>query len=320
MRAPLVARDLADPVPGPGQVLMRVSACGVCRTDLHIIDGDLTRPRLPLVLGHQIVGHVVARGPGADRFRVGDRIGVTWLASTDETCSYCRSGRENLCPNAEFTGYTRDGGYATHATADERYAVPIPETMDDAHAAPLLCAGVIGHRALRLAGDTATVGLYGFGSSAHIVAQIALAENRRVFAFTRRDDAEAQHFALSLGVSWAGDALELAPEPLDAAIIFAPAGELVVAALRAVAPGGVVVCAGIRMSDIPSFPYELVWAERSIRSVANVTRDDASEFLPLADKIGLRPEVEAFPLDAANDVLARLRAGRVRGSAVLVAP
>jgi alcohol dehydrogenase, propanol-preferring len=317
---PLVARDLADPIPAPGEVLVRTGACGVCRTDLHVADGELARPKLPLVLGHQIVGRVASRGAGAVRFREGERVGITWLASTDGTCAYCRSGRENLCPKAVFTGYTRDGGYATLATADERFCVPLPDALDDAHAAPLLCAGVIGYRALRFAGDARTIGLYGFGSSAHIVAQVAIAEGRSVFAFTRRDDTEAQRFARSLGASWAGDALAMPPEPLDAAIIFAPAGELVPAALRATAPGSVVVCAGIRMTDIPSFPYEILWGERTLRSVANVTRQDAGEFLPLAARTGLKPEIEPFALDAANDALLALRTGRISGSAVLIPP
>ena len=316
--ARLLAGDFPDPDPVAREVLLRVAACGVCRTDLHVADGELANPKLPLVLGHQLVGYVIGRGPAAERFREGERVGVTWLGSSDGTCAFCRSGRENLCPNAMFTGYTRDGGYATHVTADERYCAPLPGNLDDAHAAPLLCAGVIGHRALRFAGDARTIGLYGFGSSAHLVTRVAVAEGRMVFAFTRAGDIEGQRFARSVGAAWAGDALGPAPEPLDAAIIFAPAGELVLAALRAVAPGGTVVCAGIHMSDIPSFAYELIWGERAIRSVANVTRQDAAEFLPLAARIGLRPDIETFPLDAANDALDALRGGRIRGSAVLV--
>src|SRR5919201_1808643 len=276
-RAPLVAREVGDPEPGHGEVLVRVAACGVCRTDLHVVDGELPNPKLPLVLGHQIVGRVVARGAGTERFRDGERVGVTWLSWTDETCAYCRSDRENLCPNALFTGYTRDGGYATQVIAVERYCVPLADGLDDVHAAPLLCAGVIGYRALRLAGDARTIGLYGFGSSAHLVIQVAISQGRRVLAFTRASDVQGQSFARQLGASWAGDAQALPPDALDAAIIFAPAGELVPAALRAVAPGGVVVCAGIRMTDVPRFPYELLWGERSVHSVANVTRHDATD-------------------------------------------
>ena len=317
LRAPLVAREVPDPTLGAHEVLLEVAACALCRTDLHVADGELANPKLPLILGHQIVGRVRTRGRNAERFRERDRVGVTWLASNDGTCTYCRSGRENLCPNAAFTGYTRDGGYATLATADERYCQPLADGLDDAHAASLLCAGVIGHRALRFAGEARSLGLYGFGSSAHLVAQVAIAQGRRVFAFTREGDAETQRFARTLGAAWAGGALTRPPEPLDAAIIFAPAGELVPAALRAVGKGGVVVCAGIHMSDIPSFPYELLWEERSLKSVANVTRRDAADFLPLAARIGLRPEIQTFPLDSANDALAALRSGRIHGSAVL---
>jgi alcohol dehydrogenase, propanol-preferring len=311
-------RDLPRPLPAPGEILVRVTACGVCRTDLHIRDGDLTRPALPLVLGHQVVGRVVERGARADRFAVEERVGIPWLGGTDGTCAYCRGGRENLCRAATFTGYTRDGGFAELCAADERYCFPLSGELDDHLVAPLLCAGLIGFRALRLAGDAATLGLYGFGSSAHIVAQVARAEGRRVLAFTRPGDAEGQHFARAVGCAWAGGSDETPPEPLEAAIVFAPVGALVPAALRALAPGGVVVCAGIHMSDIPSFPYELLWEERQIRSVANLTRRDGGEFLPLAARLGIRPTVETFPLARAEAALAALRAGTVTGSPVLV--
>jgi propanol-preferring alcohol dehydrogenase len=311
---PLSQRELPDPEPGPGQVLIRVHACGVCRTDLHVFVGELADPKLPLVLGHQVVGRVVR---GGSRFAPGDRIGVPWLGWTDGDCRYCRSGRENLCDRARFTGYTLDGGYAELAVADERYCAPIPERYPDEEAAPLLCGGLIGYRALRMAGDAERLGLYGFGASAHIVAQVARHEGRRVFAFTRAGDEAARSLALELGAEWAGDSTGPAPEPLDAAIIFAPVGELVPAALRATAKGGVVVCAGIHMSDIPSFPYELLWEERVVRSVANLTRQDAEEFMALAPQVPVRTEVEVYPLAEANDVLARLRAGEVRGAAVL---
>jgi propanol-preferring alcohol dehydrogenase len=311
---PLRESDLPDPEPGDGQVLVAVSACGVCRTDLHVVDGELPDPKLPLVVGHQIVGRV--RGGGA-RFSPGDRIGIPWLAWTDGECRYCRSDRENLCDRARFTGYTVDGGYAELAVADERYSVPVPDAYADEEAAPLLCAGLIGYRALRMAGDGERLGLYGFGASAHIVAQVARHEGRRVFAFTRAGDEAAQSLALELGAEWAGDSAGPAPEELDAAILFAPVGALVPAALRASAKGAVVVCAGIHMSDIPSFPYELLWEERVVRSVANLTRRDAEEFMALAPQVPVRTEVEVFPLAAANDALARLRAGRIRGAAVL---
>ena len=311
----LEARELPAPEPGRGEVLLEVSACGVCRTDLHIVDGELTEPKLPLVPGHQIVARVVE---GGERFPAGDRVGVPWLGWVDGDCRYCRSGRENLCERAVFTGYTRDGGYAELAVADERFCFPIPGDYPDLQAAPLLCAGLIGFRALRLAGDGARVGLYGFGAAAHIICQVARHQGRRVFAFTRADDAEAQSFALSLGAEWAGDALGPAPEELDAALIFAPAGELVPAALRAVAKGGTVVCAGIHMSDIPSFPYELLWEERVLRSVANLTREDGEEFLMLAPSVPVHTEVETHPLADANVALDNLREGSVRGAAVLV--
>src|SRR5215208_220206 len=317
-RKPLHAEELPDPEPGSGEVLLDVHACGVCRTDLHVVDGDLHEPNLPLVPGHQIVGRVLANGEGAERFAVGDRVGVPWLGWTDGTCEYCRSGRENLCPHARFTGYDRDGGYAERTVADERFCFPIPDGYPDDQAAPLLCAGLIGYRALRMAGDGERVGLYGFGASAHIVTQLLRHQGRRVFAFTRADDDASQAFARELGAEWAGDALGRPPEELDAAIIFAPVGDLVPAALAAVAKGGTVVCAGIHMSDIPSFPYDLLWGERVLRSVANLTRRDGEEFLRLAPQIPVRTEVETFPLDAANDALDRLRAGSIRGAAVLV--
>jgi propanol-preferring alcohol dehydrogenase len=316
-RQPLAARDVPPPEPGPGEVVVAVRACAVCRTDLHIVDGDLGRPKLPLVLGHQIVGAVAARGPGAERFREGERIGVPWLAWTDGACRYCRSGRENLCERARFTGYDVDGGYAELAVADERVCVPLPAGYADREAAPLLCAGLIGYRALRLAGDAERLGLYGFGASAHIIAQVARHQGRRVFAFTRPGDEDGQAFARELGAEWAGDSTSKPPEALDAAIVFAPVGTLVPVALGALAPGGVVVSAGIHMSDIPSFPYELLWRERWLGSVANLTRADGDEFLALAPRVPVRTEIEVFPLEDANEALERLRSGRLRGSAVL---
>jgi alcohol dehydrogenase, propanol-preferring len=314
---PLRESELPAPEPGPGQVAVAVDACGVCRTDLHVVDGELSEPKLPLVPGHQIVGRVVAAGPGAARFAVGARVGIPWLGWTCGECRYCLSARENLCDRARFTGYQLDGGYAEAAVADERFCFPIPDGYDDLQAAPLLCAGLIGYRALRLAGDAERVGLYGFGASAHIVAQVARHQGRRVFAFTRAGDAQAQVFARELGAEWAGDALGPPPEELDAAIIFAPVGELVPAALAAVAKGGTVVCAGIHMSDIPSFAYDLLWGERVVRSVANLTRRDGEEFMELAPRVPVRTEVEAFPLAAANDALGRLRSGEIQGAAVL---
>jgi propanol-preferring alcohol dehydrogenase len=307
--------DLPDPEPGPGEVLLEVAACGVCRTDLHILDGELDRPKLPLVLGHQIVGRVVA---GGERFGAGERVGVPWLGWTDGDCRYCRSGRENLCDHARFTGYDRDGGYAELTVADERFCFPLPDGYPDLQAAPLLCAGLIGYRALRLAGDGERLGIYGFGAAAHIVCQVARHEGRRVFAFTRADDTASQAFALELGAEWAGDALGPPPEELDAALIFAPAGELVPAALRATAKGGVVVCGGIHMSDIPSFPYELLWGERVLRSVANLTRGDGERFLELAPQVPVRTEVETHPLESAGEALERVRSGALRGAAVVV--
>ena len=314
-REPLRLRALPDPEPEPGQVLLEVAACGVCRTDLHILDGELTEPKLPLVMGHQIVGRVLG---GGERFEPGRRVGVPWLGWTDGTCRHCRSGRENLCDSARFTGYDIDGGYAERTVADERFCFPLPDGFEDLHAAPLLCAGLIGHRTMRLAGDAERLGIYGFGAAAHIVCQVALHEGRRVFAFTRAEDEASQAFARELGADWAGDALGPPPEELDAALIFAPAGELVPAALRAVAKGGTVVCGGIHMSDIPSMPYELLWGERVLRSVANLTRADAEEFLRIAPQVPVRTEVETIPLEQTNEALERLRAGAVRGSAVIV--
>jgi alcohol dehydrogenase, propanol-preferring len=314
-RKPLRAADLPAPEPGPGEVLLEVAACGVCRTDRHILDGELDRPKLPLVLGHQIVARVVE---GGERFAPGDRVGVPWLAWTCGECRFCRSGRENLCDRARFTGYDRDGGYAELAAADERYCLPLPDGYPDLQAAPLLCAGLIGYRTLKLAGDAERIGIYGFGAAAHIVCQVALHQGRRVFAFTRATDTAAQAFALELGAEWAGDALGPAPEELDAALVFAPAGELVPAALKTVAKGGSVVCGGISMSDIPTFSYELLWGERTLRSVANLTRADGVEFLELAPRVPVRTQVETHPLEQAGVALDRLKTGRLRGAAVLV--
>jgi alcohol dehydrogenase, propanol-preferring len=314
---PLRATDLERPEPGPGQVRVEIAACGVCRTDLHVVDGELPEPKLPLVPGHQIVGHVASE---AERFSPGDRVGIPWLGWTDGECRYCRSGRENLCDRARFTGYQLDGGYATEAVADERFCFPIPEAYPDEHAAPLLCAGLIGYRSLRLAGDAERLGLYGFGASAHIVCQVARHQGSRVFAFTRGDDEAAQSLALELGAEWAGDSMGPPPEELDAAIVFAPVGALVPAALRAVSKGGSVVCAGIHMSNIPEMPYELLWGERVLRSVANLTRADGEEFLRLAPEVPVRTIVETHPLEDANRALDRLRAGEVRGAAVLRPP
>ncbi|HKV49954.1 MAG TPA: zinc-dependent alcohol dehydrogenase family protein [Gemmatimonadaceae bacterium] len=316
-RAPLGARDIPDPEPGPGQVLLQVRACAVCRTDLHVMDGDLQDPTLPLVLGHEIVGSIVARGAAATRFDVGTRVGVPWLGWTCGACTYCTTGRENLCVRARFTGYHIDGGYAEYCVADERFCFALPGSYDDLHAAPLLCAGLIGYRALRAAGDSAALGLYGFGAAAHIITQVALAQGRRVFAFTRPGDTASQDFARSLGAEWAGASDQTPPVELDAAILFAPVGALVPAALRAVATGGTVVCAGIHMSDVPSFPYDILWGERVIRSVANLTRRDGEEFLALAPRVPVHTDVEAIPLHRANEALRRLRAGEIRGAAVL---
>ena len=311
---PLEPTDIPDPLPGDGEVLVRVSACGVCRTDLHVVDGELPEPKLPLVPGHQIVGTVVADGR---RFTAGERIGIPWLGRTCGRCRFCLSGRENLCDAPTFTGYQRDGGYAELAVVDEAYAFPLTGGLSDIETAPLLCAGLIGYRALRMTGDAERLGLYGFGASAHIVCQVALSQGRRVFAFTRADDADSQRFARELGAEWAGDAMGPAPEELDAAILFAPVGDHVPAALRATGKGGTVVCAGIHMSDIPSFPYELLWGERSVRSVANLTRRDGEEFLALAPTVPVRTHVTEYPLERANEALDDLRGGQVEGSAVL---
>jgi propanol-preferring alcohol dehydrogenase len=315
---PLEAADLPPPKAGPGEVLIAVKACAVCRTDLHILDGELAHPKLPLVPGHEIVGTVVEKGAGVDRFAIGDRVGVPWLGWTCGVCDYCRSGRENLCDRARFTGYQIDGGYAELTVADQRYCFPLPPGFDDVAAAPLLCAGLIGYRTLRLAGEGERIGIYGFGAAAHIVAQVARHQGRRVFAFTRPGDAAAQEFARGLGAVWAGGSDETPPEPLDAALIFAPVGGLVPAALAATKKGGTVVCGGIHMSDIPSFPYRLLWEERSVRSVANLTRRDAEEFLALAPKAGVRTATQIYPLAEADRALADLRHGALRGAAVLV--
>ena len=317
-RAPLVPADLPLPEPGPGQLRVRVLSCGVCRTDLHVADGELTRPKLPLVLGHEVVGRVDALGPGVSRFAIGDRVGVPWLGWTDGSCEYCRSGRENLCPRAKFTGYDLDGGYAEAALADARYAFPLPAGYSDAEAAPLLCAGLIGYRAWAPVRGARRLGLYGFGAAAHLVAQLARHAGQEVFAFTRAGDAVAQAFARSLGAAWTGGSEERPPAPLDAAILFAPVGALVPAALAATAPGGTVVCAGIHMSDIPSFPYALLWGERTVRSVANLTRRDGDELLALAPAAGVRTEVTTYPLANAGRALDDLRGGHIRGAAVVV--
>jgi propanol-preferring alcohol dehydrogenase len=314
----LRATELAEPEPGPGEVLLQVRACAVCRTDLHVVDGELSRPKLPLVPGHEIVGIVTRKGEGADRFRIGDRVGVPWLGWTCGVCTYCQTGRENLCDRALFTGYTLDGGYAEFTKADQRFCFPIPAEYSDTAAAPLLCAGLIGYRSLTKTTEAKRVGLYGFGAAAHIITQIARLQGREIYAFTRPGDDAGKKFARSLGAQWAGDSNVLPPATLDAAILFAPAGELVPPALKAVAKGGIVVCAGIHMSDIPSFRYELLWEERCICSVANLTRKDGEEFFALAPQLGVRTTVETFPLTEANEALSRLRAGKIRGAAVLV--
>ncbi|MBO9351275.1 MAG: zinc-dependent alcohol dehydrogenase family protein [Thermomicrobium sp.] len=315
---PLVLQELPVPEPGPGQVLLRIRACGVCRTDLHIVAGELPGPKLPLVLGHQIVGEVVRAGPGANRFVPGQRVGVPWLGWTCGECRYCRSGRENLCDRARFTGYTLDGGFAEYTVADERYCFPIPAGYPDEQAAPLLCAGLIGYRALRFAGEAQRLGFYGFGAAAHILTQVAVWQGRTVYAFTRPGDLESQVFARELGAVWAGGSDEAPPEQLEAALIFAPVGALVPQALRAVEKGGIVVCAGIHMSDIPSFPYAWLWEERVIRSVANLTRQDGEAFLSLAPRVPVRTAVQLYRLEEANRALDDLRHGRIRGAAVLV--
>ena len=317
-RTTLHAAELPMPEPSPHQLRLRVLACGVCRTDLHIVDGELTHPKLPLVLGHEIVGRVDAMGAEVHGFALGERVGVPWLGFTDGTCPYCRNKQENLCDNARFTGYQIDGGYASYTVADARYCFHLPESFSDAEAAPLLCAGLIGYRSLKMTGDAARLGIYGFGAAAHIVAQVARYQGRQIFAFTRPGDARAQAFARELGAAWAGGSDEKPPEELDAAIIFAPVGALVPAALKASRKGGVVVCGGIHMSDIPAFPYELLWEERRLRSVANLTREDAREFLALAPQAGVRTTVVPMPLADANEALDRLRQGELTGAAVLI--
>lgn len=315
---PLEMRERPLPQAGAGELLIKVTACGVCRTDLHVVDGELPHPKLPIVPGHEIVGRVAAIGAGVSGFMVGERVGVPWLGATCGTCPYCRSDAENLCDTPVFTGYTRDGGYATHTIADARFCFPLGEAGDDAEIAPWLCAGLIGWRSYRMAGEGETLGLYGFGTAAHILAQVAIWQGRRVFAFTRKGDTAAQDFARSLGAVWAGASEDQPQELLDAAIIFAPVGALVPAALKAVKKGGRVVCGGIHMSDIPSFPYALLWEERKIMSVANLTRNDAQEFLAIAPQAGVRCEVTRYPLEQANKALADLREGRLQGAAVLM--
>jgi propanol-preferring alcohol dehydrogenase len=316
--APLILRERPTPRPGASEILVEIAACGVCRTDLHVVDGELPDPKLPIIPGHEIVGRVAATGEDVRELAPGERVGVPWLGHTCGTCRYCRAGRENLCDAPLFTGYSRDGGYATHAVADANYCFPLGEAGDDAALAPLLCAGFIGYRSYRMAGDAASLGIYGFGAAAHILAQLARHEGRRVFGFTRPGDAKAQSFARSLGAVWAGGSDEMAPEPLDAAIIFAPIGALIPIALRAVRKGGRVVCGGIHMSAIPSFAYRLLWEEREIVSVANLTRNDAREFLALAREAGIQTEVVRYPLVQANEALADLREGRLTGAAVLI--
>ena len=316
--SPLVLQTLPSPEPGPDQVLIQVRACGVCRTDLHIAEGELAEPKLPLILGHEIVGTVVGRGSNVERFSLGERVGVPWLGHTCGVCRYCEKGAENLCDRARFTGYQIDGGYAEYAIADQRFCFPLAGTYDDAEAAPLLCAGLIGYRSLRLTGEAERLGIYGFGAAAHIITQVACHQGQKVFAFTRRGDLKAQAFARELGAVWAGDSDVPAPEPLDAAIIFAPVGSLVPLALRSVVKGATVVCAGIHMSDIPAFPYHILWGERVIRSVANLTRRDGEEFLALAPQIPIHTQVETFTLEQANAALRCLKHSQVQGAAVLV--
>ncbi len=314
----LRAANVPTPKPGPGQLLIRVHACAVCRTDLHIVDGELTQAKLPLILGHEIIGVVAELGEAITRFKIGDRIGIPWLGWTCDECAYCKNGQENLCDDAKFTGYTLDGGYAQYAVADQRFCFPISDSYSDAEAAPLLCAGLIGYRSLVKAGNGKRLGIYGFGAAAHIIAQVAKYQRREIYAFTRTDDTDAKNFAMSLGAAWAGGSNQSPPVKLDAAIIFAPAGELVPQALKAVGKGGTVVCGGIHMSDIPSFPYSILWQERSICSVANLTRRDAEEFMALAPKVPVRTQVESFPLEDANEALHRLLTGTIQGAAVLV--
>jgi propanol-preferring alcohol dehydrogenase len=315
---PLVARQLALRDPGRGEVLIKVSACGVCRTDLHVADGDLREPKLPLVLGHEVVGRVVATGACVERFRAGDRVGVPWLGATCGRCSHCLAARENLCDAPEFTGYTRDGGYAGHMLADAGYVFALPDAYDDAHAAPLLCAGLIGYRSLRFAENARTLGIYGFGAAAHLIAQLAIWQGRRVFAFTKPGDVEGQAFARTLGCAWAGDSTQAPPDLLDAAVLFAPVGSLVPAALRATRKAGIVICGGIHMSEIPAFPYDILWGERVLRSVANLTREDAEQFLALAPRVPIRTHVQCWPLAQANEAIDAVRSGRVQGAAVLL--
>jgi alcohol dehydrogenase, propanol-preferring len=315
---PLQLRDLPTPVPDPGQLLVRVATCAVCRTDLHIVDGELPNPKLPLIPGHEIVGYVKEIGADVDNFSAGDRVGIPWLGWTDGECVYCRSHRENLCDFARFTGYTIDGGYAEFTIADARFCFRLPDEYDDISAAPLLCAGLLGYRSLKKAGDSLRLGFYGFGAAAHLIAQVARYEGRQVFAFTRPGDKAGQDFARKLGAVWADGSDQMPPEKLDAAIIFAPVGELVPIALRAVAKGGIVVCGGIHMSDIPSFPYADLWGERTICSVANLTREDGKEFLALAPRVPVQTQTQTFPLEEANTALARLRSGRLEGAAVLL--
>ncbi|MGA7562071.1 MAG: zinc-dependent alcohol dehydrogenase family protein [Desulfobaccales bacterium] len=316
---PLRSHEVPVPRPGPDQVLIRVRACGVCRTDLHIVDGELTEPKLPLILGHEIAGTVAAVGPGVEKFRIGDRIGVPWLGYTCGVCRYCRQGRENLCDHPGFTGYTLDGGYAQYTVANQRYGFHLPPDYSEAEAAPLLCAGLIGYRSYRLAGEgVERLGIYGFGAAAHITVQVAVHQGKQVYGFTRPGDARTQEFARSLGAVWAGDSDKLPPAELDAAIIFAPVGSLIPAALRATARGGTVVCGGIHMSEIPAFPYEILWGERVLRSVANLTRRDGEEFLALAPRVPVKTEVQTFRLEEANEALDHLRRGQVQGAAVLL--
>jgi propanol-preferring alcohol dehydrogenase len=317
-RHPLQLKDTPVPEPGERQLLIRVHVCGLCRTDLHIVDGDLTHPKLPLIQGHQIVGTVEEVGSGVLGFNKGDRVGVPWLGETDGDCRYCRSGRENLCTNAKYTGYDIDGGFAEYTVANEQFCFPIPEGYPDLQAAPLLCAGLIGYRSLRFTGDAEVLGMYGFGAAAHIIIQVARHQGRKVFAFTREGDTESQDFARKLGAEWAGASGEKPPELLDASIIFAPVGPLVPMALEASARGAVVVCAGIHMSDIPEFPYNILWQERVVRSVANLTRQDGEEFLGLAPKIPVKTEVHTYPLEKLNEALDDLREGRFTGAAVIV--
>jgi propanol-preferring alcohol dehydrogenase len=315
----LVLREIPIPQPGPEQVLIRIHACGVCRTDLHLVDGELTQPKLPLVPGHEIVGTVVKKGEKVNEFAVGERIGVPWLGYTCGQCRFCLADQENLCDSPLFTGYTLDGGYAEYTVANRRYCFHLPEVFSDTAAAPLLCAGLIGYRSYRLAGQNAKrLGIYGFGAAAHIIAQVAAYEGRIVYAFTRPGDTKAQEFALRLGAEWAGASDEMPPEPLDATIIFAPVGSLLPVALRATVKGGTVVCGGIHMSDIPSFPYKLLWEERVVRSVANLTRRDGEELLAVAPEVPVKTEVKPFPLEQANEALSSLRAGKLQGAAVLV--